>query len=143
MKQVLQTLTDTKKLAGQIIKKASQPLNNQAVVLGLVGQLGAGKTTLVQYLAKELGVKQVVNSPTFVLLKEYSIKGQWQKLIHIDAYRLPSPQALIDIGLADYLIDPKNFIVIEWADKVKNILPPPTIWLELVLDKQKRQAIWR
>jgi tRNA threonylcarbamoyladenosine biosynthesis protein TsaE len=142
MKQVLQTLTDTKKLAKQIIKKANLPLNNQATVLGLIGQLGAGKTTLVQYLAKELGVKQVVNSPTFVLLKEYPLTGKFKKIIHIDAYRLSSPQALTDIGLADYLIDSKNFIVIEWADKVKDILPPQTIWLELILDKQKRQAIW-
>lgn len=143
MKQILQTLADTKKLAKQIIKTAEQLPGNQAMVLGLVGQLGAGKTTLVQYLAKELGVKQVVNSPTFVLLKEYFVTGKFKKIVHIDAYRLSSPQALIDIGLADYLADSKNFIVIEWADKVKSILPPQTIWLELVLDKQKRQAIWR
>ncbi|MCX6784926.1 MAG: tRNA (adenosine(37)-N6)-threonylcarbamoyltransferase complex ATPase subunit type 1 TsaE, partial [Candidatus Komeilibacteria bacterium] len=91
MKLALNTLADTKKLAKQIIKIAEQSKNNQSAVLGLVGPLGAGKTTLVQYLAKELGVKQIVNSPTFVLMKEYLIKGGlaslrsrsgWKKLIH-------------------------------------------------------------
>jgi tRNA threonylcarbamoyladenosine biosynthesis protein TsaE len=108
--------------------------------LGLIGPLGAGKTTLVQYLAKALGVKQTVNSPTFVLLKEYSIRGKFKKIIHIDAYRLSSEWALLEIGLADYLVDKKNLIVIEWADKVKKILPLKTIWLTLYLDKQKRRA---
>jgi len=143
MKLILNNLTDTKKLAKQLVKDLGGLSANGATVLGLVGPLGAGKTTLVQYLAKELNVKQIVNSPTFVLLKEYPLVGSWKKLIHIDAYRLGSAEALVDIGLRDYLADPKNFIVIEWADKVKKILPQQTVWLALSLNKQKRQVIWR
>lgn len=92
--------------------------------IGLIGDLGAGKTVFAQGLAKGLGVKSNVNSPTFVLMKVYKVSaGKIKRLIHIDAYRLDSAVDLENLGLLDYLGKPENVVVIEWADKVKKILP--------------------
>ena len=103
-------------------------------VIGLVGELGSGKTTFVQFLAKALGVKEKVNSPTFVLMKIYQIPGnnkqtnfklpipKIKQFIHVDAYRLNSAEELENIGLRDYLNCLDTLVVIEWADKVKEIL---------------------
>lgn len=94
----------------------------------LLGNLGAGKTCFTQGLAKGLGVKNKVNSPTFNLMKVYKTKKG--TLCHIDAYRLNSGNDLIAIGLDDYLKDKKAIIVIEWAEKVKEMWPKNKIKVE-------------
>lgn len=98
-----------------------------AIVVGLYGELGAGKTTFVQSLAKVLGVTETVTSPTFVLEKIYTLKNQkFLRFIHIDAYRLECSDELRKLGFDDIKSDGGNFIVIEWADKVEDILPKNT-----------------
>ncbi len=86
----------------------------------LTGNLGAGKTTLVKNIARKLGIKKTVNSPTFVIMKEYFIKNEnfpWEKLIHIDAYRLVAQSDIKVFNLED-LLQNKNYIVfIEWPDR--------------------------
>jgi len=129
MKKQLKTLNDTAKFAQELADSLKG-----GEVLALKGLLGAGKTTLTQNLAKALGVKAQVTSPTFVLLKVYKTKHPTVKrLVHIDAYRLRDGEDLAAVGWDDYL-DAETVIVIEWADKVKEILPPATRWLKLVLD---------
>ena len=99
-------------------------------VLGLIGDLGTGKTVFTQGLAKELGVKEIVKSPTFVLMKVYDTNHKViKKLVHVDAYRLTNAQELIDIGLTEYLNKKDTLVVIEWADKVKDFLPKETIMI--------------
>jgi len=105
--------------------------------------LGAGKTTFTQYLAKALGVKQTVNSPTFNIIKIYKIKNQKSEirnLVHIDAYRLHSPQELTALGIEEYFNDERTVTVIEWADKVKPILPKNSIFIKFKLSKSGRSA---
>ncbi|MBI5135239.1 tRNA (adenosine(37)-N6)-threonylcarbamoyltransferase complex ATPase subunit type 1 TsaE [Candidatus Uhrbacteria bacterium] len=128
-------------------KKFSQHLK-PGDVIGLVGELGAGKTTFVQYFAKALGVKARVNSPTFLVMKVYPIKKQetinkkqprkpipytlypkLSSLVHIDAYRLKSGEDLEAIGAMDYIGAPEIITVIEWADRVKKILSKKTRWI--------------
>lgn len=94
-------------------------------VIGLVGELGAGKTTFVQFLAQALGIKEKVNSPTFVLMKVYQLKGLGglKNFVHVDAYRLSGGKALKNIGLEEYLGRQDSAVMIEWADRVKDILP--------------------
>lgn len=87
----------------------------------LVGELGAGKTYLSKGLAKGLGVKTVVTSPTFNIMKLY--QGKKLALCHIDAYRLSSSQDLEAIGVNDYLGDKQTVTIIEWADLVPGIWP--------------------
>ncbi|MDX9778761.1 MAG: tRNA (adenosine(37)-N6)-threonylcarbamoyltransferase complex ATPase subunit type 1 TsaE [Patescibacteria group bacterium] len=108
-------------------EKLATSLNGGEVV-ALYGNLGAGKTAFVQGLAFALGVKHKVNSPTFNIMKVYKTKHQKIKqLCHIDAYRLSGFQDLLDIGVQDYLEDENVVVVIEWADKIKEILPKNVI----------------
>jgi tRNA threonylcarbamoyladenosine biosynthesis protein TsaE len=96
-------------------------------VVGLAGDLGAGKTRLVQGAAAALGVEGPVLSPTFMLVREYD--GD-PPVHHVDAYRLSGPLELEDLGLEDVL-SPEAVVFVEWADRVAAALPDS--WLELVL----------
>jgi tRNA threonylcarbamoyladenosine biosynthesis protein TsaE len=96
-------------------------------VVGLAGDLGAGKTRLVQGAADGLGVDGPVLSPTFMLVREYD--GD-PPMHHVDAYRLSGPLELEDLGLEDVL-SPDAVVFVEWADRVAAALPDS--WLELVL----------
>ena len=98
-----------------------------ATVVGLYGDLGAGKTTFTKALAEALGVVGTVTSPTFVIEKIYTLEGQdFSHLIHIDAYRLESSDELKKLGWDTIVGDPGNLIVVEWADKVEELLPEHT-----------------
>ena len=99
-----------------------------ATVVALSGELGAGKTTLSQAIARELGITENVISPTFVIMKSYGIsnkpkKLKANKLIHIDAYRLNSHQELSKLGWTELVADPKNLILIEWPERVAKLIP--------------------
>jgi tRNA threonylcarbamoyladenosine biosynthesis protein TsaE len=83
-------------------------------VLWLSGDLGAGKTTFSQGLGRGLGVKAPVNSPTFVLIREYAAR---LPLYHIDLYRLDNPRDIVTLGLNDYL-DGDGVCVVEWAERL-------------------------
>lgn len=95
-------------------------------VIGLIGDLGAGKTVFTKGLAEGLGIKDNVSSPTFVVMKIYSTqnpKSKIQNLIHIDAYRLESENDLKNIGLDEYLNNDDCVIIVEWVDRIKKTLP--------------------
>jgi len=105
-------------------------------VIALIGNLGAGKTVFTQGLAKGLGIKAKVNSPTFVIMKVYPIPNSQfpipnSRLVHIDAYRLSSGKDLEAIGILDYFGEPNTITVIEWADRVKEILPKNAIKIKI------------
>ena len=106
-------------------------------VILLLGNLGAGKTCFTQGLAYGLGVKGKVSSPTFNLMKVYKIKTG--VLCHIDAYRLNSGNDLIAIGLDDYLEKKDAIVVIEWAERVKDIWPKNKIKVEIKNIKDGRK----
>lgn len=99
-----------------------------ALVIGLQGELGAGKTTFTKAVAKVLGVRDVVTSPTFVIEKIYKLSINeigsrlFSRLIHIDAYRLESSDELLAIGWEEIIKDKENLILIEWPEKVESVL---------------------
>lgn len=120
-----------------------RPLHT-AHILALSGNLGAGKTTFTQQLATELGVEQQITSPTFVLMKRYELNDQpFTNLIHIDAYRLESSTELTALDFDRYAADPSNLIVIEWPEKVADILPEhkTTIAFEVADQKSRKVTI--
>ncbi len=85
------------------------------------GVMGAGKTTFIKAICEELGVRDVVNSPTFAIINEYT-SGEGHPIYHFDFYRIKSPQEAIDFGLNDYLYS-KNLCFMEWAQEVEALLP--------------------
>ena len=102
----------------------------QATLITLEGDLGAGKTTFAQALGKELGVEDVMQSPTYVLMKSYPINYKtFTKLVHIDAYRLNNPQEFNTLKPEEFLNDPKNLVVLEWPQKAGHTLPVPDLTL--------------
>lgn len=123
-------------LAGQIIRLKDK----KAIVIGLTGNLGSGKTTFVQGFAKALNIKTKVLSPTFVLMKKFSIfKSQFLNLYHIDCYRIKNPKEIIDLKWKELIKNPKNIIIIEWVDRIKKILPKKYIKINFKhKDKNKR-----
>ena len=146
-KYIIKNLKDTEKLANKIAKKL-----NGGEIIGFSGNLGTGKTTFIQYLAKALGVKQVVNSPTFNIMKIYPVKCRFRdnsakggiisqgkplinQLIHIDAYRLNSAEELRALGVEEFVDNPETITVIEWVDKVKNILPKDAMIINIELSE--------
>ena len=108
-------------------------------VFGLVGELGAGKTVFVKGLAKGLGITNNISSPTFVLMKVYPVeRGKSQAveqdkskvkhksikyLVHVDAYRLKNIKSWIEVGLEEYLQSKESIVIIEWAEKVRKLMP--------------------
>ena len=96
-------------------------------VIGLLGDLGAGKTTLVRGVAKSLHINEVVQSPTFNIMKLY-LKGD-RPLIHIDAYRLADINT--DIGLDEYIGYETGLTMIEWPHYIEKLLPENTLWIEI------------
>ena len=134
-KSEAQTLALGKKLASRL--KGGE-------VIALVGDLGAGKTVLARGLARGLGIKNTINSPTFVLLKAYKIKDfrfKIKNLVHVDAYRLNSGRELIDIGLKDWLGQKDSVVLIEWAERVQDVLPKKKIKICLRVASPQERAV--
>jgi tRNA threonylcarbamoyladenosine biosynthesis protein TsaE len=97
-------------------------------VVALVGTLGAGKTRLVQSIAVALGAdRRLVNSPTFILIQEY--EGALP-IYHCDTYRLRNVEEFLDLGI-DEILQSSGVCLIEWADRVKDVLPPDHLRIEI------------
>lgn len=119
----LKSAQATKSFARKLVKD----LKNNCV-LALYGDLGSGKTTFVQGLAEGLGVKKRVLSPTFVFQRTYNLESQkYQKLHHIDLYRLSSIADAHTIGIEEVLSERDALIAIEWPEIIEEILPKETI----------------
>ena len=121
-----------------------EPINpKQAFIVALEGDLGSGKTTFIQGLAQGLKVKENILSPTFVIQKDFSLQlKNFKNFYHIDAYRLKNPEELLELGFKDLIRNQENLIVIEWADKVKRILPRDILKIRFInLEKNKRKII--
>ena len=96
----------------------------QATVLTLSGELGSGKTTFVQGLAKGLGLAHRLVSPTFIIVKEYPLTNSKFKLFfHLDLYRVQTEADLAGIDWTEILTNPRNLVVIEWPAAIKVLLP--------------------
>jgi tRNA threonylcarbamoyladenosine biosynthesis protein TsaE len=113
---VIYSLEEINAIAKQIL--ATPSLKK---IITFHAQMGAGKTTLIKELVKELGVKDNSSSPTFSLVNEYKITSN-EFVYHFDVYRLKNESEALDFGIDDYLYS-GNWCFIEWADKIPNLLP--------------------
>ena len=103
-----------------------------AMVIALVGNLGAGKTTFAQGFLKALGVQRHVISPTFLIIKLYALRTlAFTRAFHIDCYRLNKPSELLTLGLKEILKNPAHIVLIEWPELIKKYLPKDTRWITI------------
>ena len=109
-------------------------------VIGLIGDLGTGTTTLTKYIAEGLGVTETISSPTFTIVAEHH-SGR-MPLFHFDVYRLESGKDMLDIGCDEYF-DGGGVSVIEWADKVAEILPDRTKCIFMDYGENEGERIYR
>lgn len=111
-------------------------------IIAMTGDLGAGKTVFTKGLAEALGVKNIVTSPTFVLMKNYQIKDPKKpikQLAHIDAYRLNNGADLEALGVEDYFNNKECVTVIEWAERIKDILPKKVVSINFKIFNNTRE----
>lgn len=133
---ITESTKETKKL-GKLLAEELQG----GEVLCLDGELGAGKTTFTQGLLQGLKIKGPYTSPTFVIMKEYKLKGS-MTVYHIDAYRI-GPDDLLGLGWKEIITNKQAITIIEWSNRVKKILPKKCLKITFSwLDKNKRQIIF-
>lgn len=108
-------------------------------VICLAGDLGAGKTLLVQGIAAGLDIEELVTSPTFTVVNIY--EGM-HTLYHFDLYRLDHPAELTDIGYYEYVFG-SGIAVIEWPDKFPEEIPEERLWIEICRDKEENERIFK
>jgi len=154
----------TKKLGALLAKElrggpASTRGNDRSSTRGgeiicLSGDLGAGKTTFTQGLLKGLKAKGPFTSPTFNIVKEYEVKNRnvhkkntrykildtRYKIFHIDAYRVNSKD-IIDLGFKDFAGKPNSIVIIEWAERIKKIIPSSALWIKFQWLSEKERKI--
>ena len=127
MKKVSKSLSETEKIAKEFVDFIVQSEGDglSATLVGLHGDLGAGKTTFMKGVVKAFGIMEEVTSPTYVIMKAYDLKHMKKsgRLVHIDAYRLEDPRELLNLGWKDIMENPENIIFMEWPEKVAGILP--------------------
>jgi tRNA threonylcarbamoyladenosine biosynthesis protein TsaE len=148
MKQVNRVKTSKKPADFKLIAREflESLIKNQkktgALVVGLRGDLGAGKTTFVQAVARELGIKNKIASPTFVIMKKYALKGRNHKfMFHLDAYRLKNEKELLYLGWEEVISDPEHLVFIEWPENVKKVMPKFAKFIDISHTKKERERV--
>ncbi len=135
---------ETKRIAASLASRVLKSgFGSKAFLIGLTGDLGGGKTTFVQGFARGLGLKKKILSPTFLIMKRFTIKDpRFTNLYHLDCYRIKKAKEVLDIGIKEIMKNPQNIVVIEWADKIKKALPLKTLWIDFdFVDEKTRKII--
>jgi len=132
MEIITHSTEETKKFASEIAKKIQL-----GSTLALYGDLGSGKTTFTKYLVESFGLKNRVQSPTFVIVRKYD------HINHVDLYRLTSEGEVEDLGLEEMLDDKKAITIIEWPELAEKLLPENTtrIYFEYVDENSRKIRI--
>ena len=108
-------------------------------VFAFYGKMGAGKTTFIKAVCEELGVTDVINSPTFAIVNEYEY-GDGKTIYHFDFYRIKKEQEVLDIGYEDYIYS-GNLCFMEWPELIENLLPDGTVKVTIAEEADGSRAI--
>jgi len=129
-------------VASNLLRELASAPKETAAVITLTGNLGAGKTTLVQSIARALGVSEVVTSPTFVVMKSYqTTHAVFTTLVHIDAYRIDDVAELEVLHFKELLATQNTLICIEWPERIMNAIPNGPIEVSLDLNPAGTRTI--
>ena len=134
MEIITQNAQETQKLGEKIGRDLSSGKTSSRV-LCLYGDLGSGKTTFLQGLAKGLGIKRRVVSPTFVFMKQYK-----PSFYHVDLYRVNNVKEAKGLGLEELFNDSQSIVALEWAERIKEILPKKRIdiYFDYISENQRK-----
>ncbi|MDA3815291.1 MAG: tRNA (adenosine(37)-N6)-threonylcarbamoyltransferase complex ATPase subunit type 1 TsaE [Patescibacteria group bacterium] len=141
MKYSSDSVEKTEEIAQRIIEN----LEGRNVVL-LQGELGAGKTTFSQSALKFLGAKGPFTSPTFVIMKKYELgkfqilNSKFRAVYHFDCYRVGS-QDIIDLGWEEIISNPRNLVLVEWPERIEEILPKNSVKISLEIESENERKI--
>ncbi|GAB3520097.1 tRNA (adenosine(37)-N6)-threonylcarbamoyltransferase complex ATPase subunit type 1 TsaE [Emticicia fontis] len=129
---MIYNLKDLEEIAKKIIRQAEDK-----TIWIFAGEMGAGKTTLIKALCKELGVLSAVQSPTFSIVNEY-LTTDGETIYHFDFYRLKRESEALDFGIEEYF-DSGNICLLEWAEKIESLLPENCYTIQIeVIDQNSR-----
>lgn len=121
-----------------IAKKLILDFSENRVIL-FYGEMGAGKTTLIKALCKQLGVDEPTNSPTFSIVNEYfSVDNK--TVYHFDFYRIEKEEEVFDMGYEDYFYS-NNYCFVEWPEKIRNLLPEDAVKITIKEDENNNRSI--
>ena len=138
---------ELKEVAQIALQKVAAHQENGAGVLALSGDLGAGKTAFTQALARELDIDNDITSPTFVIMKLYEAAQDAEKalpflhLVHIDAYRIEDIDEMRVLRFEEILAQKGTIICIEWAEKIKELLPARTVYMDIEITGETSRTI--
>ncbi len=141
METRIQTLEELHKVAGAVLSELAP--RDQATIIALKGDLGAGKTAFVKAVAKHLGIAHEITSPTFVIMKSYGIPSHafFKTLTHIDAYRIEDEDEMRVLKFGEILSDQSNLVCIEWPEKIQNLIPENAHMIEFTLNQDGTRDI--
>lgn len=136
MKYTTYSAEETQELGKKIAQKYQH-----GGIFTLFGDLGTGKTTFTQGFAQGLGIRNRIISPTFIVMRQYPIPEDKTYFYHIDLYRLEKINQLEEIGLSEIFQNPKNIVLIEWAEKLDKLFPKNAIKIKFKQTTENNREI--
>ncbi|MCB2197085.1 MAG: tRNA (adenosine(37)-N6)-threonylcarbamoyltransferase complex ATPase subunit type 1 TsaE [Bacteroidetes bacterium] len=130
----LKSLSDLNVIADKFLH-----LTRDKKIFAFFGPMGVGKTTFIKALCNELGVVEIVTSPTFALVNEYQTSSG-EAIYHFDFYRIEKIEEVFDFGYEDYFFS-GNYCFIEWPDKVAEILPENIVFVQMIENEDGSRTI--
>jgi tRNA threonylcarbamoyladenosine biosynthesis protein TsaE len=134
MKKVIENELDTRKFGIELAKKLKP-----GDIIALIGDLGTGKTTLTKSIAEGLGITEMITSPTFTIVQEYS--GGRLPLYHFDVYRIKELEEMYELGYEEYFFG-QGVCVVEWADQIKKLIPGDSIMIRIEYGSNEDERIY-
>ena len=123
---------------GQAAKEFVAAMGDRKV-FAFYGKMGAGKTTFIKAVCEELGVEDVINSPTFAIVNEY-VDGEGEPIYHFDFYRIKKEQEVLDIGYEDYMFS-GNVCFMEWPELIENLLPDDAVKVTIEEEEKGKRVV--
>ncbi len=137
------SLAETQKTGKLLAQEILRTKTKKALVVGLNGELGGGKTAFVQGLARGLKTKEKPLSPTFIIFNILQIQksDNFKNLYHFDCYRINDEKEILNLGFDEIVSNPENVVVVEWADRIKKIIPKDALMIKFKFIDEKTRKI--